>query len=434
MRLSIIGSGYVGTTVAACFADLGHEVVNVDVDEAVVATISDGDAPIHEAGLDELIAAHAGPGGTGRLRATTDYAAALDTDVTFLCLPTPQNDDGSIDLSIMEAAATQLGETLATKSDWHTVVVKSTVVPGSTEDTITPILEAESDGTAGEAFGVGMNPEFLREGTAVDDFLNPDKVVLGADDERALTDIHEVFDPLVEAADAPVVETDTRTAEMIKYANNAFLASKISLINDIGNICKEFDVDAYEVADAIGLDDRIGERFLRSGVGFGGSCFPKDVSAIISAAEEQGYEPPVLNAAVKLNDRQPGRLVDLLADHLDLQDARVAVLGLAFKPGTDDMRNSRAIPVVDRLQERGATVTAYDPVATENAKAYLDDVAYADSAAAALDDADGAVVVTDWDEFAALDKAFDAMASPVVVDGRRIIERRDGITYEGLSW
>ncbi|ELZ39396.1 UDP-glucose 6-dehydrogenase AglM [Halorubrum tebenquichense] len=434
MRLSIIGSGYVGTTIAACFADLGHDVVNVDIDESIVETINVGDAPIHEAGLDELIAAHAGPEGTGRLRATTDYDAILDTDVTFLCLPTPQNDDGSIDLSIMEAGATQLGETLAEKSDWHTVVVKSTVVPGSTEDAITPILEDASGTTAGEAFGVGMNPEFLREGTAVDDFLNPDKVVLGADDDRALADMRDVFDPLVDRADAPVVETDTRTAEMIKYANNGFLAAKISLINDIGNICKEFGIDAYEVAEAIGLDDRIGEQFLRSGVGWGGSCFPKDVAAIIAAAEEQGYEPPVLNAAVDLNDRQPGRLVDLLAEHLDLQDARVTVLGLAFKPGTDDVRNSRAIPVVEGLQERGATVTAYDPVATANAKASLDDVTYADSAAAALADADGAVVVTDWDEFAALDEAFDAMANPVVVDGRRIIERRDGITYEGLTW
>ncbi|PAU84368.1 UDP-glucose 6-dehydrogenase [Halorubrum salipaludis] len=434
MRLSIIGSGYVGTTVAACFADLGHEVVNIDIDEGIVETINAGDAPIHEEGLDELVADHAGPEGTGRLRATTDYAAVLDTDVTFLCLPTPQNDDGSIDLSIMEAGASHLGEVLADKPDWHTVVVKSTVVPGSTEDAITPILEAESGKTAGEAFGVGMNPEFLREGTAVSDFLNPDKVVLGADDERALADMHEVFEPLVSRADAPVVETDTRTAEMIKYANNAFLAAKISLINDLGNICKEFGIDSYEVADAIGLDDRIGEQFLRSGVGWGGSCFPKDVAAIIAAAEEQGYDPAVLNAAVAVNDRQPGRLVDLLADHVALDGARIAVLGLAFKPGTDDMRNSRAIPVIESLQARGATVTAYDPVATENARDYLDDVTYADSAAAALDGADGAVVVTDWDEFAALDDAFDNMADPVVVDGRRIIERRDGITYEGLTW
>jgi UDPglucose 6-dehydrogenase len=440
MRLSIIGSGYVGTTVAACFADLGHDVVNVDIDEAIVKTINAGDAPIHEGGLDDLISEHAGPGGTGRLRATTDYAAVRDTDVTFLCLPTPQNDDGSIDLSIMEAGATQLGETLAEKSDWHTVVVKSTVVPGSTEDTITPIIEAASAKTAGEDFGVGMNPEFLREGTAVHDFRNPDKVVLGADDDRALDDMREVFAPLVEQADAPVVETDTRTAEMIKYANNGFLAAKVSLINDLGNICKEFGVDAYEVADAIGLDDRISAQFLQSGVGFGGSCFPKDVSAIISAAEEAGYDPAVLNAAVEVNDRQPGRLVELLANHLaDHRDrgvdgAEIAVLGLAFKPGTDDMRNSRAIPVINDLQGRGATVTAYDPVAADNAPNYVDDVAYADSAAAALDGADGAVVVTDWDEFAALDEEFDAMATPIVVDGRRIIERRDGITYEGLTW
>ncbi|TKX66489.1 UDP-glucose 6-dehydrogenase AglM [Halorubrum sp. SP9] len=440
MDLSIVGSGYVGTTVAACFADLGHDVVNIDIDESVVDAINAGDAPIHEEGLSDLIAEHAGPNGTGRLRATTDYAAVRDTDVTFLCLPTPQNDDGSIDLSIMEAGASQLGETLADKPDWHTVVVKSTVVPGSTADTITPILESESGKTAGEAFGVGMNPEFLREGTAVHDFLNPDKVVLGADDDRALEDMRAVFAPLVEAADAPVVDTDTRTAEMIKYANNGFLAAKVSLINDLGNICKELGVDAYEVADAIGLDDRISERFLQSGVGWGGSCFPKDTRAIIAAAEETGYEPAVLNAAVEVNDRQPARLVELLADHLDdhrdrgVDGAEIAVLGLAFKPGTDDMRNSRAIPVIDDLQERGATVTAYDPVAADNAPDYVDDVTYAESAAAALDGADAAVVVTDWDEFAALDEEFDAMATPIVVDGRRIIERREGITYEGLTW
>lgn len=440
MDLSIVGSGYVGTTVAACFADLGHDVVNIDIDESVVETINAGEAPIHEEGLSELIAEHAGPDGTGRLQATTDYAAVRDTEVTFLCLPTPQKDDGSIDLSITEAGASQLGKTLADKADWHTVVVKSTVVPGSTADAITPILERESDKRVGEGFGVGMNPEFLREGTAVHDFLNPDKVVLGADDDRALGDMRDVFAPLVEGTDAPVVETDTRTAEMIKYANNGFLAAKISLINDIGNICKEFGVDAYEVADAIGLDDRISEQFLQSGVGWGGSCFPKDVAAIVAAAEDTGYDPAVLNAVVEVNDRQPERLVELLAGHLverresGFDGAEIAVLGLAFKPGTDDMRNSRAIPVIDDLQERGATVTAYDPVAADNAPNYVDDVTYAESAAAALDGADGAGVVTDWDEFAALDEEFDAMATPIVVDGRRIVERRDGITYEGLTW
>ncbi|TKX41353.1 UDP-glucose 6-dehydrogenase AglM [Halorubrum sp. CGM4_25_10-8A] len=434
MEISIVGSGYVGTTVAACFADLGHDVVNVDVDEEIVTAINDGDAPLHEEGLPELVADHAGPEGTGRLRATTDYTAVLDTDVTFLCLPTPQNDDSSIDLSVMEAGAAQLGQTLADKPDWHTVVVKSTVVPGTTEEAITPIVEAESGKRAGEEFGIGMNPEFLREGTAVDDFRNPDKVVLGADDERALGDMCAVFEPLIGQSEAPVVETDTRTAEMIKYANNAFLASKISLINDLGNICKEFGIDAYEVADAIGLDDRIGEQFLRSGVGWGGSCFPKDTRAIISAAEATGYDPTVLTAAVELNDHQPERLLSLLDDHVDVAGKRIAVLGLAFKPGTDDVRNSRAIPVIEGLRERGAEVVAYDPVATANMRERFPNLEYAESAAAALDGAHGAVVVTDWDEFAALDEAFDAMADPVVVDGRRIIERRDGVIYEGLTW
>ncbi|MGB9960669.1 nucleotide sugar dehydrogenase, partial [Halobacterium sp. MBLA0001] len=342
MHLSVVGSGYVGTTIAACYADLGHDVVNIDIDQDIVDAINAGEAPIHEGGLPELLEKHAGSNSTNRLRATTDYAELLDTGATFLCLPTPQNDDGSIDLSIMEAGAAQLGETLADKDDWHTVVVKSTVVPGSTEDEITPILERETKQTAGEDFGVGMNPEFLREGTAVHDFLDPDKVVLGADADRALADMHDVFDPLIDQTDAPVVETDTRTAEMIKYANNAFLAAKVSLINDIGNICKEIGVDAYEVADAIGLDDRIGAQFLRSGLGWGGSCFPKDTAAIRAAARQHDYEPRMLDAATEVNDEQPKRLLSFMDDHVDVRNKRVAVLGLAFKPGTDDVRNSRA--------------------------------------------------------------------------------------------
>ena len=223
MRVSIIGSGYVGTTIAACFADLGHDVVNVDIDQEIVDTINAGMAPIHEDGLSALIAEHAGPNSTGQLTATTDYDAVLATDVTFLCLPTPQNADGSIDLSIMEAAAEQLGSTLAAKDEWHTIVLKSTVVPRTTEETVTPLLERASGGTAGTTFGIGMNPEFLREGTAVHDFLSPDKIVLGADDERALADMYTVFEPLIDRSEAPVVETDTRTAEMIKYANSDLL-------------------------------------------------------------------------------------------------------------------------------------------------------------------------------------------------------------------
>ncbi len=428
MRISIVGSGYVGTTVAACLADAGHEVVNVDIDEEVVDAINAGEAPIHEPGLDELVAAHGGD----RLRATTDYGAIRDTDVTFLALPTPSNEDGSIDLSAMEAGARSVGEALAEKDDYHLVVVKSTVIPGTAEETLTPIIAEASGGTEGEDFDVASNPEFLREGSAVADFQQPDKLVFGATTERAFARLRAVYDSVVD--DVPVVETGRREAEMIKYANNAFLAAKVSLINDLGNVCKEYGVDAYEVADAIGLDDRIGERFLRSGVGWGGSCFPKDVDAIRAAARAEGYEPQMLDAAVAVNDCQPERLLALLDGHVDVAGQRVAVLGLSFKPGTDDIRNSRAIPVIEGLQERGATVVAYDPVAVAEMREQFPDVAYADSAADALVDAAGAVVVTDWDEFAALDSEFDAMARPVVVDGRHVVERREGITYEGLTW
>ena len=430
MKLSIVGSGYVGTTVAACFADLGHSVTNIDIDEDIVEQLNDGQAPIHEPGLDDLVAEH---GGT-RLTATTDYGAVRETDATFLALPTPSRPDGSIDTSIIEAGARSLGEALESKDDYHLVVVKSTVVPGTTEDVLGSIIEDASGKTRGEDFDVAMNPEFLREGSAVDDFLGPDKVVLGTENERANERLSAVFEPLIESSDPAVVETGIREAEMIKYANNAFLATKVSLVNELGNICKEYDVDAYEVMDAIGLDDRIGERFLRSGVGWGGSCFPKDTAALVAAAHEKGYEPSLVEAAIEVNEKQPKRLLELLEDHVPLQGKHIAVLGLAFKPGTDDVRNSRAIPIIEGLQDGGATVVAYDPVATENMREHFPDIEYVDSARTALDGADGALVVTDWDEFAALDDEFDSMRDQVVVDGRRIVQRREGIVYEGLTW
>jgi UDPglucose 6-dehydrogenase len=431
MDVSIVGSGYVGTTVAACFADLGHDVVNVDIDESVVAALNDGEAPIHEPGLDELLVTYGG----GRLRASTDYDAIAGTDLTLLALPTPSEADGSIDLSAMRAGARSVGEVLARKAGYHLVVVKSTVVPGTTEDILTPIIAEAAGKRAGEDFGVAVNPEFLREGSAVDDFMHPDKVVLGTDgDDRALDLLADLYEPIVLEWDIPVVETGRREAEMIKYANNAFLAAKVSLINDIGNICKEYGVDAYEVADAIGLDDRIGAKFLRSGIGFGGSCFQKDVSALINAAYDAGYEPRMLDAAIEVNDGQPERLLGLLDEHVDVAGRRVAVLGLSFKPGTDDIRHSRATPVIEGLCERGAEVVAYDPVAVVEMRERFPDIEYAESAAAALEGAHGAVVVTDWDEFATLDGEFDAMAEPVVVDGRRIVKRREGIVYEGLTW
>ncbi|AGN00913.1 UDP-glucose 6-dehydrogenase [Salinarchaeum sp. Harcht-Bsk1] len=442
MHVSVVGSGYVGSTIAAVFADWGHQVTAVDVDEDIVDAINGGEAPIHEPGLDERVAEHGGD----RLRATTDYDEIPATDITFLALPTPSREDGSIDTSIIEAAAEALGEALA-DVDEHVAIVKSTVVPGTTENVLAPLVKAK----AGDRVSVGMNPEFQREGTAVADFLDPDKLVFGteaggangigedAEEDRALDALYEVYAPLIEAQDPPIVETGLSEAEFIKYANNAFLAAKVSLINDLGNVAKEFDVDAYEVADAIGLDDRIGERFLRSGVGWGGSCFPKDVKAIIAAAEAKGYDPAVLQAAVDLNDRQPERLLDLLDRHLDVEGKTVAVLGLAFKPGTDDVRNSRAIPVIEGLEARGAEIVAYDPVAVENMREHFPDLTAADSAAAAIEGADAAVVTTDWDEIEALDSAaVGGMATPVIVDGRRAIDPAildvEGLVYEGLTW
>jgi len=429
MDVSIVGSGYVGTTAAACFADAGHRVTAVDVDESVVAAINGGDAPLHEPGLDDLLAAHGGD----RLRATTDYGAVRKTEVTLLALPTPAGPDGSIDTSVLEAAAASLGAALADKREPHVVGVKSTVIPGVTEERVAPTVADAAGATLGEGIHVATNPEFLREGSAVADFRNPHEIVIGAETDRAADRLEALYEPFRDD-DTPVVHAGTREGMMIKYANNAFLASKISLINDVGNVCKAYGVDAYEVADAIGLDPRIGARFLRSGVGWGGSCFPKDVAALIAAARDRGYEPPMLSAAVAVNDRQPERLLSLLDRHVDVAGERVAVLGLAFKPGTDDVRNSRAIPVIEGLRERGATVVGYDPVATDAMRERFPDVEYAPTAADALAGASGAVVVTDWDEFAALDGAFDRMARPVVVDGRHIVTRRDGITYEGLTW
>jgi len=451
MEVSVVGSGYVGTTLAACLADAGHDVTAIDIDPDVVAAINDGHATIHEPGLDDLLTEHAGD----RLHATTEYDSVRGADVTFLAIGTPSREDGSIDLGPLTAAAEMTGEALAEggtvggEDDRYLVVIKSTITPPG----VKAVRKALSDGAgdAAERVELATNPEFLREGTAVSDFQNPDKLVFGTESSWATDRLEDLYEPLVAGRDVPAIRTDPETAMMIKYANNAFLASKISLANDLGNICKAFGIDAYEVMDAVGLDDRIGAKFLRSGVGWGGSCFPKDVDAIRAAAREAGYEPALLDAAVTVNDGQPERMLDLLGDHVDVAGKRVAVLGLAFKPGTDDIRNSRAIPIIRGLRQRDADVVAYDPVAAENTRERFPEIEYAESAAEALEGATAALVVTDWDEFTALDDAFDAMTvpgadavgtetdtvaadGPVVIDGRRIIERREGLTYEGVTW
>ena len=430
MHVSVVGTGYVGTTLSACLADTGHEVTAIDIDTETVETLNEGKTTIHEPGIDGIVSTHAG----SRLQATTDHAAAADTDLTFLAVGTPANADGSIDASILRSAAEDIGRAIADKDSYHLVVVKSTVLPDVVEDEIVPTIETAAKKTDGGAFGVAINPEFLREGSAVEDFMHPDKIVLGTDDERASDLLWELYRPLVDDPDVPIVETGRREAAMIKYANNTFLAAKLSLINDIGNVCKEFDVDAYEVADAMGLDDRIGKQFLRSGVGWGGSCFPKDAAALKAAAESADYEPLMIDATIELNDRQPERLLQFLDSHVDVTGKQAAVLGLAFKPGTDDIRGSRAKPVIDGLLDREAEVIAYDPRAADAMAEEYPEIEYAESAADALEDAHGAAVVTDWPAFRDLDDEFDAMADPVVIDGRRVITRREGITYEGLTW
>jgi UDPglucose 6-dehydrogenase len=428
MNLSVIGSGYVGTTHAACLAELGHDVVAIDIDEDIVAAINDGRAPIHEPGLDDLVAKHSGD----RLRATTDYDAVTGTEVTFVCVQTPSADDGGQDLTAYEAVAHSLGEQLPAADEGHLVVTKSTVLPYTGDEVLAPILEAESGLRVGEDFHVTMNPEFLREGSAVDDFHDPDKIVLGGS-EYAHDRLRDLYAPLIEAADPAVVETGLREAELIKYANNAFLAAKVSLVNDLGNVCKELGIDSYEIAEAVGLDDRIGAQFMRSGLGWGGSCFPKDVDALRWLSRQHDYEPAVFDAAVAVNDGQPTRLVDLLERHVDPEGARVAVLGLSFKPGTDDVRNSRALDVIAELHERGADVVAHDPAAMDEVRERLPELTYADGPQAALAGADAVCICTGWSEFDDLD--YSGMARSVVIDGRRVEVDRDAVdVYEGLCW
>ena len=433
MDVSIVGSGYVGTTIAACLADVSHQVTNIDIDEDIVESLNAGESPIHEPGLSELVSEHAGD----RLTATTSYAGLPETDISFLTVQTPSREDGSIDVGPLKTAAEMTGAALADLPERkrHLVIIKSTVTPPHV-DTITDAIYGAVPADVADRISVAMNPEFMREGSAVEDFQSPEKMVFGTTDAWATDRLKALYEPIIETQDPDLVETDPRTASMIKYANNGFLAAKVSLINDIGNICKEFDIDGYEVADAIGLDDRISERFLRSGIGFGGSCFPKDVAAIVAEARESGYESLMLSAALELNEHQPGRLLELVDDHVDVSGKRVAVLGLAFKPGTDDTRNSRAVPVIEELRERSADVVAYDPVAVSDMRERHPDLSFtaADSAREALAGAHAVVVVTDWDEFATLDEEFDEMATPVVVDGRRTIERHEGLFYEGLTW
>ncbi|MGC9444953.1 MAG: UDP-glucose dehydrogenase family protein [Candidatus Methanospirareceae archaeon] len=422
MNLSIIGAGYVGLVTGACFAKRGHQVICVDLDERKIDMINRGQSPLYEDGLGEFLSTYG-----DKIAATTDYGSALaNSDVTFICVGTPSADDGSIDLSSVRAAAEELGRSLKEKEGWHLVVVKSTVLPGTTQEVVLPLLERHSGKQAGIEFGLAMNPEFLREGVAINDFLNPDRIVIGFIDERSRDVLLELYEPF----SCPIVETSLSGAEMIKYASNAFLAAKISFINELGNLCKRIDVDTYEVAEGMGYDKRIGRAFLDSGIGWGGSCFPKDLHALITWARELGEVPRLLEQVEAVNERQPERLIELLKRHVpDLTGRTIGVLGLAFKPGTDDIRESRAVPVVRHLIDEGAVVKVYDPAAMENFKQLFPDIVYCDSAEEALL-ADAVLILTSWEQFRALD-----FTGKVVIDGRHLAEARAiAKRYEGVCW
>ena len=427
MKISVIGSGYVGSVTAACFAEVGHKVVCVDIDKKKMDQINAGIPPIYEEGLGELLQKHAGK----NLTATNDYESAIrKTDISFICVGTPSAEDGGIDLSIVRAATASIGAVLAKKEGYHVVVVKSTVVPETTEKFVLPVLEETSGKVAGKDFGVAMNPEFLREGKAVYDFMHPDKIVVGAIDQKSGDLVSELY----RTFKCEVTRTNPSTAEMIKYANNSLLATKISFANEIGNICKKLKIDTYDVMTAVGKDSRISPRFLNSGAGFGGSCFPKDVKALIGKAKEIGYSPALLESVIGVNEKQPILMTEILQRKTgNLAGKKIAVLGLAFKNETDDIRESRAIPVIAELLRLGAKVSAYDPMATENMKWIFPTIEYSGKAKDALEDADACLVMTEWEEFKQLDSEFEAMKEKIVIDGRRVIEAKN-VDYEGLCW
>lgn len=424
MKVATIGTGYVGLVTGACLADMGNEVICVDILPEKVDLINQGKSPIYEEGLQGILKRSAGK----NLKATTDLNTAIEnSEISFICVGTPSDGDGRIDLQYIKSAAESLGKVLASV-DNHTVVVKSTVVPGTTENVVLPILEKNSGKKAGE-FGVCMNPEFLREGVAVEDFMKPDRVVIGQYDENSGKKLAELY----KGFHCPILRTDLKTAEMIKYASNSFLATKVSFINEIGNICKRLGIDTYTVAEGMSLDHRISPNFLKAGLGWGGSCFPKDIKGLISHAKELGYEPKLLQSALKVNRKQPEILLEMARKKAgSFEGKRVAVLGLAFKAETDDTRESQSFPVIKQLLDEKAKVIAYDPKAEENTKAEFPDIKYAPSAEEALRDADIALILTDWEEFQNLN--YSGMKNKIVIDGRNIVKNRDGIDYTGLFW
>ena len=432
MHIAMIGTGYVGLVSGACFADFGHHVTCIDKDAGKIAKIKAGVMPIWEPGLESLVKANIE---RGRLAFTTNLAEGIgDAEAVFIAVGTPaRRGDGHADLTFVYEAVRELAKALTRP----VVVVTKSTVPVGTGDRIAEILKEED---APEGCSVASNPEFLREGAAIRDFKIPDRIVVGAEDQRAREVLTEIYRPLF-LNQAPILFTGRRTAELTKYAANAFLAMKISFINEIANLCEAVGADVQEVARGIGLDNRIGPKFLHAGPGYGGSCFPKDTLALLKTAEDAGVEQRIISTVVSVNDDRKAAMADRVAVAVggSLEGKRIGVLGLTFKPNTDDMRDAPSIPLIKRLLEGGAEVAAFDPVGREQAEPLLSGITFTDDAYSAAKGADALVIVTEWDEFRALDlvRIAEGMRGTALVDLRNVYDRteaeRAGLVHYGVG-
>ena len=443
MKVSVVGTGYVGLVSGVCLAEKGHHVTCVDIDPAKVDQINQGIPPIYEDGLEALLQKNIGT----TLNATTDLRqAVMDSQLSLIAVGTPF-DGEEIDLRFIKTVAQQIGDVLKDKEDYHVVIVKSTVVPGTSDEVVLPILEAASGKKAGDAFGVGMNPEFLKEGEAIADFMNPDRIVLGGIDAKTLAVMEELYAVF---PDVDQLTTNCKTAEMIKYTANSLLATMISFANEIGNLCAAVgNIDVTEVMQGVHLDKRLspilanGDRikpsfttYIEAGCGFGGSCFPKDVKALNAHGIKFGVPMKLLSSVLDVNAKQPQQMLALLNKHFPvLKDVKVAVLGLAFKPGTDDMRESPAIPIVQSLIQQEAHVKAFDPIAQhEAAKLFGDVIEFADSLEAVVQEVQVILLVTRWPQFQVLpDLLANIDPQPLLIDGRRMIAKDSVNSYEGIG-
>ena len=431
MHIAVIGTGYVGLVTGACFAEFGVDVTCVDIDATKIARLIAGEMPIYEPGLEQLVTKNMQ---SGRLLFTTDLKQAVEQAlVVFLAVGTPPKSDGSPDLSFVESAARSVAEHM---NGYKVIVTKSTV-PIGTGEYLRKLIRQHLKSNLN--FGIVSNPEFLREGAAINDFMRPDRVVVGSRDDEAVAIMRDLYRPLY-LIEVPFVVTSLEAAELTKYAANAFLATKISFINEIANLCESIGCDVHDVARAIGMDRRIGNKFLHPGPGFGGSCFPKDTQALASVAREFGRESLIVDAVIEVNRRQRQAMIPKIEKLLgEVNGKTVAILGLAFKPETDDMREAPAIDIISGLLERGATIRAYDPVAMSEAAKVLPKVSFADDEYEAVTNADALVFMTEWNQFRALDmgRVRDLMRSPRIADLRNIYDPADmrelGFEYVGVG-